>query len=331
MKYDELAFFNEQLAGMLRCGLPLEGALQQLCAGMRQGGLRAEFVQLRDDLAQGRPLDQALAARRLPDLYLAMVRVGVRSGDLPAVLTMLADYYQRTYSIWTRLKGLAVYPLMVLTAGFALSLCLSWLVRHLFTELSLTAGQPNMFGMGTVPVLTVWIAPVLMGTLAAAIVLGWAVPAWRRRLIWSLPGFHEAALSQLAASLALMVEHGCSLNESLDLMRRSEGDSPAGLELARWQQRLAEGHAKVEEFAGEGSVFPPLFVWLAGSSDNLGAGLRRAADIFHARAVHRIEMMLYAFLPTSILLLGLMILGQVYPLVLAMRQFFNALGDGEGS
>jgi type II secretory pathway component PulF len=34
MKTDEFAFFNQQLAGMLRDGLPLEGALQRLGAEM---------------------------------------------------------------------------------------------------------------------------------------------------------------------------------------------------------------------------------------------------------------------------------------------------------
>ena len=31
MKLDEFAFVNQQLAGMLKSGVPLEGALRQLC------------------------------------------------------------------------------------------------------------------------------------------------------------------------------------------------------------------------------------------------------------------------------------------------------------
>jgi type II secretory pathway component PulF len=37
MKNDEFAFFNQQLAAMLRDGIPLEGALRHLCAEMRSG------------------------------------------------------------------------------------------------------------------------------------------------------------------------------------------------------------------------------------------------------------------------------------------------------
>src|ERR1039457_2272987 len=92
MNYDEFAFFNQQLAAMLREGIPLEGALKQLCAGMRSGPLRAEIQQLEADLAHGTPLKEALSRRALPDLYRQMVGLGARSNDLPGVLTLLADH-----------------------------------------------------------------------------------------------------------------------------------------------------------------------------------------------------------------------------------------------
>src|SRR5437763_2203844 len=91
MNYDEFAFFNQQLAVMLRDGIPLEGALKQLCAGMRAGPLRAELQQLEADLARGIPLKQAVEQRTLPPFYVQMVEIGVRSNDLPGVLTLLAD------------------------------------------------------------------------------------------------------------------------------------------------------------------------------------------------------------------------------------------------
>ena len=52
MNHDEFAFFNHQLAGMLREGIPLEGGLKQLSAGMRDRKLKAELEQLGADLAR---------------------------------------------------------------------------------------------------------------------------------------------------------------------------------------------------------------------------------------------------------------------------------------
>ena len=91
MKLDEFAFFNQQLAAMLRDGIPLESALGQLCSSMRHGELREELEKLRADLANGIPIKQALTARELPPFYVQMIQVGVQSNDLPRVLTLVAE------------------------------------------------------------------------------------------------------------------------------------------------------------------------------------------------------------------------------------------------
>ena len=95
MKNDEFAFFNRQLAAMLREGIPLEGALKQLSAGMRSGPLREQVETLEKDLATGTPLPAALAKRDLPEMYRRMVQAGAAGNDLPGVLTLLADHYER--------------------------------------------------------------------------------------------------------------------------------------------------------------------------------------------------------------------------------------------
>src|SRR5690242_14173292 len=130
MKYDEFAFFNQQLAAMLRDGIPLEGALQRLCQEMRAGPLRTELQSLETDLAKGTPMADALQPRQLPELYKRMIMVGVKSGDLPGALTMLADYFHQRNNLWSRMKSLMVYPFIVLFAAFLLSCFLSYILGH---------------------------------------------------------------------------------------------------------------------------------------------------------------------------------------------------------
>src|ERR1041385_1071569 len=151
MNYDEFAFFNQQLAAMLREGVPLEGALKELCSDMKSGALKEEPQNVQSKPSAGTPLDKALAQRKLPPLYTRMVAVGVRSNDLPGVLLLLADHYSRVSSLWTRLKGLTVYPLLVITVSLGLSLMLALVFSHFlkgFVE-SLGATFP-------IPLLTVW-------------------------------------------------------------------------------------------------------------------------------------------------------------------------------
>lgn len=336
MKTDELAYVNQQLAGMLRSGIPLEGALRQVCETMRSGALQAELKALEVDLANGTPLRDALAARQLPDFYKQMLVVGAQSNDLPSLLTMLADHYQRLHFTWTRLKGLLVYPVIVLAVAMAVSV----LVAILFTQFSrdtlhsmsemMPAKDPQAqwFNM----MIGLWTPVILLGLLCAAVALALAVPSWRRRLKWLVPGFKEAGLSHLASAIALMLRNGCSLNQTFALLAQLETGSPTQGELARWQSRLAEGRSKFPEVAGGGQVIPPLFVWLvAASGEDWAGGFARAARVYYERAVHQVETLLYAALPVSVLALAFLIVGQILPMMRVFTNLMQTLGDmGDG-
>jgi type II secretory pathway component PulF len=318
MKLDEFAFVNLQLAGMLKCGIPLEGALKQLCATMRRGGLRSELEQLEADLARGVPLPEALGQRKLPEVYVRLMQVGVASNDLPAMLTLLADHYQRMNNLWTRLKGLMVYPVIVLVSALLLSIFLAVIFGSvagpLFDSLFLyTDGEPPPGLMpSTAQNLVFLLMPVLILTLlTGAVILGLSVPRWRRALLWRLPGFKEASLSRFASALGLLLRHGCTPSDALGLLRQVERGTSIGTEVHRWESKLAEGRSRFEDISRGSKVFPPLFLWLVASGEDWVKGFARAAEIYQTRAAQRIDMMLYAALPVSILLLGLLIVGQV--------------------
>src|SRR5438105_2718164 len=133
MNYDEFAFFNQQLASLLREDIPLEGALKQLGASLNSEPLRTQVQALAEDLARGTPLPDALAHRDLPIFYRRMVEIGARSNDLPGMLNLLADHYQRANTLWVRLKGLMVYPVIVVVAALCLTLILAVVFSHFLT------------------------------------------------------------------------------------------------------------------------------------------------------------------------------------------------------
>lgn len=325
MKHDEFAFFNQQLAAMLREGVPLEGALRQLSADMQDGTLREELTRLETDLQNGAPLAQAIEARRLPEFYKQMVRAGVASNDLPGVLSLLADYYRQVDSIWTRLKGLMVYPFMVL--------CLAFLLSCFFTFVGLKIIASNFDGLIVVGrpsglVANLWAPPILIGLFLAMVVLASIVPALRRSLRWRLPAFKEAKLAQVASAMGMMLKSGAHLDDALGLVREMEHGTIASTELGQWQTRLVNGRGQFGEMASPGRAFPPLFLWLVSNAgEDPGAGFRRAAEIYSARANHRIEVFLYTALPFSILVLGAMILCQVLPMFQIFISVMNSLGS----
>jgi type II secretory pathway component PulF len=327
MNYDEFAFFNQQLAGMLHSGIPLEGALKQLCAAMHQGALRAELGQLEADLAKGVPLREALPRRKLPEFYARMVQIGAGGNDLPGMLSLLADYYRRRHSLWTRLKGLMVYPAMVLAAALGLSVLFisiySALVRNAWQDLFADSGRlaPGIPALLWLPV--VWL---VAATVLLALALG--VPSIREWLRWRLPGFKESSLCQFAASMKVLLSGGNQFPQALGLMQEMEQGSEMGAELKRWQQQLAAGRGRFNEFAGGGRFFPGLFLWLVGQSgEDLAAGFARAAELYYERARHKMDTLLYAALPVAVLVLGAMIFCQVFSMIQCLVGPLNLLGD----
>jgi general secretion pathway protein F len=326
MNHDEFAFCNRQLAEMLRSGIPLEGALRQLATTLHSGTLREELVQLEADLARGTPLREALPRRKFPEFFTRMMLVGAQGHDLPGLLTMLADYYQRRHALWVRLQALLVYPAIVLAAATGLSLFLIWLYRKVLYVAAVELVGDGHLPLG-VPVMLwlplVWLAGFTLFGLAA---LAW--PGLRHWLRWKLPGFKESNVAQFAAAMHLLLARGGNLGESLDLMRGLEAGTPAGHELTRWRERLAAGQGQFAEFAAGPSVFPWLFVWLvAQGGPDLASAFRRAADLYQQRARHQVEMLLYAALPVAVIFLGVLILMQLSTSMSLIVTVLNALGS----
>lgn len=327
MKHDEFAFFNQQLASMLKDGIPLEGALKQLCKSMRSGRLRHELEALGADLAAGVPLGQALEGRRLPDLYVRMLQVGVKANNLAGVLTLMSDHYRKVNSITRRLTGMLVYPAIVLVFSLGVSIVTFLMFRSLTFDFSDALGykSQNTVSMG----IALFIGPVLFGGLATAFAIAVSVPYVRRSLAWWLPPFKHGKLAQIASAMALMLRGGCTLSESLALMRNVEKGSPAEAEFARWQADIEEGVTELDEMAYGSVVFPPLFIWLAAhSGSDLADGFEQAAKMYDERSAHGTELMLYGALPVSVVILGVVVLTQGMATLGTVYRFVNLMGGG---
>ncbi len=324
MKHDEFAFFNQQLAAMLRDGIPLEGALRRLCQDMRAGSLRNELQALEADLAKGTPMTEALRSRQLPELYKRMILVGVKSGDLPGALTMLADYFQRQSNVWTRLKSMMTYPLIVMFVAFLISLVLAFAwscvigpaFKDIYSGMGIRLPGATIFALSTLQ--AIWVFPVAFSLLFLLMLSVIFLPGVRGKVLWRLPAFKEATLSRVASSITLLMKNGVSLPDAVGLTEQLETSAAATADLQQWQKRLAGGVAKFSEVAAGNKMIPPLFVWIvSGAGENLAEGFKRAADIYQTRAIYRTEVALYSVLPVASLFLGMVVISQAF-LVISM-------------
>jgi len=173
-------------------------------------------------------------------------------------------------------------------------------------------------------------SPVFIGLALVAIVIALVISPARRILRWRLPAFREASLAEVASAMGLMLKNGVPFDDALALVEQLETGTGAEREIAQWRQRLAAGRGKFSEIAVASRAFPPLFIWtVAQSGEDLTAGFQRAAELFHARAMYRSELLLYSALPCSVLALASMILAQIQPVFAALITFIKALSNGD--
>jgi general secretion pathway protein F len=323
MKHDELAFFNQQLAVMLREGIPLEGAIRQLSAGLKDPVFRAELQKLEADLAKGMSLKDAFQLRQLPEFYKRMVTMGAQGNDLPGVLQLLADYYHRTNLLWTRFKGLMVYPLIVLVVAALFTGFLAVISRQMMRQMQMVFWRPDHHFMDWY-----WLIPALLGLLAVAWVVAISSRSLRNYLRWHVPAFRDASLANFASAMSLMLRSGTPLPEALAMAETLESGTAAGDAIARWRAQVTRGEGKPAQWESGNRPFPPLFVWLLRQGgENPASGFANAAALYQSRAQYRVDLLLYGLLPVSVLLLGNIVILETVPVFQTLIRFMNALGD----
>src|SRR3954468_2330474 len=118
-KIQELATFTQQLANLLKCGMPLTVALESMSHLESKGIPSSVSKELKQEVMEGRSLSDAMATqpRIFSDLYVNMVRAGEQSGALVEVLKRLADHFERFAEVQSKFVSALIYPAVVACVG----------------------------------------------------------------------------------------------------------------------------------------------------------------------------------------------------------------------
>src|ERR1044071_2885715 len=86
--------FNQEIAALLKAGLPLLQALELMLERMRHPQFKAVLTAIRDRVKSGEDLSEAFASHgeMFPRLYPATLKAGERSGELESVIRRFIRY-----------------------------------------------------------------------------------------------------------------------------------------------------------------------------------------------------------------------------------------------
>ena len=284
VKANDFLLFNQQLAALLRAGIPILQAITMLRRRSASVRLRAVLEEVEEAIRGGAALSQAFAAQgnTFPRIYTASILAGERSGALDEVLSRYVTYMRRSVGLRRKIRGALAYPSFLLLASLGMVIFLTIYVVPRMSDLF--AGFGGNLPTVTQIVLSIsgwltgnifWFGPlVIVGAVGIFI---WSRTPQGRLTIDSgllkipLAGklMIQLSVAQVTRSLATLLAGGITLVESweiaaesitnLELRRRSsailplirEGQSfTESLETANWMPELALDMVGIGERSG---------------------------------------------------------------------------------
>src|SRR2546427_1457587 len=122
VKASDFLLFNQQLAALVRAGIPILQAISMLRKRAASARLRAVLGDVEDQIRGGAALSEAFAAQGpiFPRIYTASILAGERSGALDEVLSRYVIYMRRNVGLGRKIRGALAYPTFLLIASLGM-------------------------------------------------------------------------------------------------------------------------------------------------------------------------------------------------------------------
>jgi type IV pilus assembly protein PilC len=230
----EFLLFNQQLASIVKAGIPLEKGLRELSHDISSHSMRKLVNAIADELETGVNIQEAFEKRQkhFPTLYGRILKAGVETGRLSEMLISLNRHLEMANQTRRIIFEAISYPIVILTLAVVIITCIFMFVIPTF---AVTLGEMTVGGR--LPKLTLLfmsmaqnVIPFWMtvGVIIAALILFSKLlssfPAGRRfkeSIFLSVPVigrvYHSSTLSRMAESMAILIAAGCDMPETLRL------------------------------------------------------------------------------------------------------------------
>jgi len=322
-----------QLGDLLRAGVPMLRALETLSRAVTSRALAAKVVELRDSVAGGKPLADAMAEHpeTFTSLHAAMVRAGERAGFLEDVLTNLADFMERQDEMRSKIRGAMIYP-MVLTAigAVAMVVLLLFVVpkfRPFFAQMSLPLPTRMLFTASDILMSYSWflLALVVLAVIGLRALLRseWGERAWDRWRV-RIPAIgrviRTVSITRFCRILGTMLANGVPILQALEISKDATGSTVLSDSIETASENVRAGEPLAEPLKSSG-FFPAEIIEMIAvgeESNQLERVLVQIADSVERRTNRQVDAAVRLVEPLILVLIagviGFVAMGLMIPI-----------------
>ena len=344
VKRQEFLVFNQELATLLKAGMPLVQSLDILRQRVVNPTFKSVLDSVHDRVRSGSSLSDAFGEHgsMFPPVYSASLLAGERSGNLDAVIRRYVAYDKIIGAVKRRTLSALIYPailvtMMVLLIGIIVLKVVpafSEFYANFERELPLSTRIVVAVSDGVVSNLA-FIAIGIVGAAVAA--MAWSRQPAQRALLdkWLLdiPWVGETTrkfyTSQLARMLATLLGGGIPLVNALEISVRSLSNRYLSRELDRVRVRVQEGQGFAAALR-ERTIFPDVAVKMVEVGEQTGAlqeMLNSLAEFYDEEIETEVGRFITLVEPVLLVFMGIIIAIVVLALYMPLFELTSVVGS----
>jgi len=328
---------NQEMLVLIKSGLPILQVLDTLVERMEAGRLLEVLREIRNDVKGGGALSDAFGRfpAMFPQLYVASLRAGEQSGDLPVTLARYIAYQKRAEAIKAKVRSATFYPSLLAVAVVAvLAFLLLYVipnVTQVYTDASVELPLLTRLVIGVsdglVKTLPLWLPLLIAGVVSLRRLLqtergNYLVDRWKLRLPFFGALFSEYALASFCRTLATTLASGIPAVPSLKMARGVLDNRLLEERLGTAIMRIEEG-TKISEALEQTGTFPVIALRMIGvgeTSGSLGEMLTDVADYYETEVERRLERLATMVEPLMMVIMGVLVGGIVVAMYMPIFQ-----------
>lgn len=296
-KMMEMATYTQQLANLLKSGMPLTVALNSMTHLESKGVPPEVSVELKNEVMEGKNLSDSMAKQPLyfSDLYVNMVRAGEQSGALEDVLRRLASHFERFAEVQQRFRSALIYPAIVVSVVVLIMFFFMTYMLPKFMEIfdGLNVPLPLMtrilIGVSDVFKGYWWL--MILAALAGFVVFKRfqasqdgrrSIDGWKLRLPVVGKVFRLNIFGQFARTLATLLQNGVPVLMALKITEEIMPNVVVKEAIATTREAVTDGKTIAQPLA-KSRIFPQLMIDLLKIGEETGdvpGALNNVADTY---------------------------------------------------
>jgi type IV pilus assembly protein PilC len=343
IKRQEFLVFNQELATLLKAGMPLVQSLDILRQRVVNPTFKTVLDSVHDRVRSGTALSEAFGEHGalFPAVYSASLMAGERSGNLDAVIRRYVAYDKIIGAVKKRTLSALIYPIILVTMMVILIGIIVLRVVPAFSDFyaNFDRGLPLstrvIVAISNTVVSNIALILIVGVGLAVATVTWSRQPAQRHRLdkwLLELPWAGETArkffTSQLARMLATLLGGGIPLVNALEISVRSLSNRHLAGELDRVRLRVQEGQGFAAALR-EGNIFPDVAVKMVEVGESTGAlqeMLNSLAEFYDEEIETEVGRFITLVEPVILVFMGVVIAIVVLALYMPLFELSSVVG-----